>query len=71
MDEDVEVVQEGKEGGVVEDSKVNLDLILEKVSVGILKQSSLSLLFHVMYFNTLAFPEALFWILCTLSVSLN
>lgn len=70
MGEDVEVVQEGKEGGVVEDSKVNLDLILE-VIVGILKQSSLSLLFHVMYFNILAFPEALFWILCTSSVFLN
>lgn len=31
--EDVVVVQEGKEGGVVEDSKVNVGLILKKRSV--------------------------------------
>lgn len=45
--EDVEVVQEGKEGGVVEDSKVNVDLILKKKSVleSLSKLTSVSLLF--------------------------
>lgn len=47
MGEDVEVVQEGKEGGVVEDSKVNVDLILKKRSVleSLSKFTSVSLSF--------------------------
>lgn len=46
MGEDVEVVQEGKEGGVAEDSKVNVDLILKKRSVleSLSKLTSVSLL---------------------------
>lgn len=47
MDEDVEVVQEGKEGGVAEDSKVNVDLILKRRSVleSLSKLTSVGLLF--------------------------
>lgn len=61
MGEDVEVVQEGKEGGVAEDSKVNVDLILKKRSVlESLSKSLLSASCFVICSNLLAILVALY-----------